>query len=214
MYSCNIVVISNRATVRNLGYTTVNLGSKFDFTFTLQKGISKGDSIKFNFPKGFYFVSPSCFHRNSGSYTPTETLFNSRMVICQGFEHDMSANVEQTVTVIGVMNPDHSGFFYGFSLETMADLSPNIIEKVVINPPVKIDAGYASIKVKSESVLRSANTTHQFDIIFNDRVISGNEVWLKIPPDFRYLADNCTFLRPLQAAVNSNILSFNLKLIT
>jgi len=191
-------VISSGATVKNLGYTNVNLGSKFEWTFTLKKSLAKGDSIKFNFPQGFSFVAPACFHKESGSYAVTETLFNSRMVICQNFAFPLEANVTQTVTIIGVVNPDHSGFYRGFFLETMQDTFPNIYEVVNVLPPVKIDTGALTMAITSESLLRYVNTTHIIDIVFDDEVPSNNEVWIKIPSDFRYLAPNCTLLRPLQ----------------
>lgn len=181
----------------------MNLGSKFDFTFTLKKGLQKGDSIKFNFPEGFYFVKPACFHRDSGSYAQPETLFNNRMVICQAFEHEILAHVPQTVSIVGVVNPDHAGFYQGFFLETMEGISPNILEKVIVLPPVRINPGSVTIHISSDSLLRSANTTHQLDLIFENSIPVGNKLWIKIPPGFRYLAYNCTFLRPLQAEPNS-----------
>lgn len=168
----------------------------------MNKQIKQGDSIKFNFPEGFFFVKPACFHKNSGSYAQPETLHNNRMVICQAFLHDIPANTPQVVTVLGVVNPDHAGFFQGFSLETMEGTSPNIIEKVIVPKPVRIDPGAITIRVTPESLLRAANTTYELDLVFENEIPAAREIWIKIPPGFRYLADNCTLLRALQPEKN------------
>lgn len=130
------------------------------------------------------------------------------MVICQAFLHDIPANTPQVVTIIGVVNPDHAGFFQGFSLETMEGISPNIYEKVIVPKPIKIDPGSVIIQHTPESLLRAANTTHQFDLVFENEIPAGREIWIKIPPGFRYLAQNCTLLRPLQAQPEGKLLFF------
>lgn len=191
-----------------MGYSNVNLGSRFDFTFILQNGLKKGDSIKVNFPEGFYFVKPSCFHRNSGSYTQTETLYNNRMLICQAFEYEMLAGVPQILSIIGVVNPDHAGIFQGFSIEIMQGLSPNISEKITILGNVKIDPNSATLNIQSQSLYLTVNTTYIFNLIFNDDIPATGEVWFKIPPGFRYLASNCTLLRPIQPQSESTTLFY------
>lgn len=163
----------------------------------------KGDSIKFNFPEGFYFVQPACFHRNSGSYAQAEILHNNRMVICQGFQHAMDIDTWQVVSIIGVVNPEYSGFFRGFFLETFEGVSANVYEKVIVPNPVRIDPGSITVNVKSASLLLTTNTTHQFDLLFENEISLNGEIWIKLPPGFRYLAENCTLLRPLEAQPNS-----------
>lgn len=160
--------------------------------------------MKVNFPVGFYFVKPACFHRNSGSYTSAEVLYNNRMLICQSFLFDIPANQSQIVSIIGVVNPDHVGFFLGSFLETMEGLTPNILEKVLVNNPIQIVPGGITVEVISKDLLLAMNTTHQFNILFDDDVSASAEVWIKIPSGFRYLAPNCTLLRPLQPAPDSN----------
>ncbi len=199
-----MIVISNNAVIQNVGYTQAGLGTRLDVTFTLQKGLKAGDSIKFNFPKGFYFLKPTCFHRNSGSYTTTETLYNNRMLICQAFEYDMASSVPQTVSIIGIVNPSHSGFFLGSSLETMERLSPNILEKITVTSPIYVKPGSLSVNVKSTSLNLIVNTTHQFDILFENEVPMNSQVWIKIPPGFRHLAENCTLINDLPPRPNSN----------
>ena len=174
-------------------------------TFTLQKGIKASDSIKFNFPEGFYFLKPVCFHKNSGSYTSTEVLYNNRMLICQAFEHEMEAFVPQTVSIIGIVNPSHSGFFFGTSLETMEGVSPNIIEKVTVPNPIMVEPGSLTVNVHSASRYLAINTTHQFDLIFENDVPAGSQIWVKIPSGFRYLAPNCSLVRELQPQANSKV---------
>lgn len=191
-------MVTTNGAIANLGYSNVNLGSRFDFTFTLQKGINVGDSIKVNFPEGFYFIKPTCFHKNSGSYAQAETLYNNRMLICQSFEHEMAPNTPHALSIIGVVNPNHAGIFQGFSIETMEGLSPNITEKVSILGSVKINPGSATLNIQSQSLYLTVNTTHIFDLIFDDDVPATGEVWFKIPPGFRYLAANCTLLRPIE----------------
>jgi len=198
------LVISNNGMIRNLGYSTVGLGAKLDVTFTLQKGIKPNDSIKFNFPEGFYFLKPVCFHKNSGSYTTTEVLYNNHMLICQAFQHEMSANVTQTVSIIAIVNPSHSGFFFGSSLETMEGVSPNIMEKITVPSPIMVEPGSLTVNVHSASKYLAINTTHQFDLLFENDVPAGSQIWIKIPSGFRYLAPNCTLVRELQSQRDSN----------
>ena len=202
-----LLVTSENATVVNLGYENVNLGSKFDFVFSLQQPLDAGDSIKFNFPVGFYFLNPACFHRNSGTYTSVEVLHNQRMVICQSFSHPMAANVSQTVSIVGVVNPEYSGYFQKFFLETMKDVTAHVYEKITVPNPIHILPGSIIVDVKSASNLMALNTTHQVDMIFEDDVKSDEEVWIILPSGFRYKDANCTLLRSLEPATpNGKIL--------
>ena len=204
----NLLVMSENATVANLGYQSVNLGSKFDFVFSLQKPLDAGDSIKFNFPVGFYFLNPACFHRNSGTYTSVEVLHNRRMVICQSFSHPMAANVSQTVSIVGVVNPEYSGYFLKFSLETMRDVTAYVYEKITVPKPIHILPGSITANVKSTSDLMALNTTHQFDILFEDDVRSNEEVWIILPSGFRYKDANCSLLRSLEPATPTGKILF------
>jgi len=181
----------------------VNLGSKFNFQFSLKTALKGGDSIKFNFPVGFYFVKPACFHRNSGGYATAEVLHNNRMVICQAFPHDMVADEWHVVTIIGVVNPEYSGFFTGFFLETLEKVSANVYEKIVVPAPVRINPGSITVDIKSASLLMTTNTTHIFDLLFEDDIKADGQIWIKLPPGFRYMAANCTLLRPLEPQINS-----------
>ena len=154
------------------------------------------------------FTKPVCFHTESGTYTTAETLYNNRMLICQGFHEAMAANVSQSVVVIGVLNPDHSGPFQGFTIESMEGVSPNIYEKILIPGPIRIYPGGTIVTVRSDSLLLAMNTTHSFDIIFENDVPASGQVWLLIPSGFRYLAPNCTLPRPLQPQANGINSSF------
>lgn len=160
--------------------------------------------MKINFPEGFYFVKPVCFHTNSGTYTQAETLYNNRMLICQSFKKPMAANATQTVVVIDILNPDHAGPFQGFYLETMEGLTPNIIESITIPGPVRIYPGSTIITVRSDSLLLAVNTSHYFDIRFENDVPASGQVWIQMPSGFRYKATNCTLLRPLQPQIGGN----------
>jgi len=169
----------------------------------LKTPLKGGDSIKFNFPVGFYFVKPACFHRNSGGYATAEVLHNNRMVICQGFPHDITAEEWQVVTIIGVVNPEYSGFFTGFYLETLEKVSANVYEKIIVPGPVRINPGSITVDIKSASLLMTTNTTHIFDLLFEDDIKADGQIWIKLPPGFRYLAANCSLLRPLEPQPNS-----------
>lgn len=193
---------SNNASIENLGYANVNLGSKFDFTFSLTVALEKGDSIKFNFPSGFSFVKPACFHRNSGSYAIAEVLHNNRMVICHQWPEAMAINTWQVVSIIGVVNPEYSGFFKGFYLETLQGFSSYVYEQVNVPGPVHIYPGSINVAVRSKSLLMTTNTTHVFDLLFEDDVKSDAQIWIKLPPGFRYQATNCTLLRTIEPQTN------------
>jgi len=201
-------VTTKSGLVVNQGYSGVNLGTRFDFTFTLTKGLSVGDSIKFNMPEGFYTVKPTCFHKNSGSYTTAEVLYNNRMIICQAFQYAMTANVTQTVSVIGIVNPGHTGTFNGFSIETMQGLSPNILESVSVQSTVLVKAGSVTVNIASTSLYLVVNTTHQLNLLFENDVPAGSQIWIKIPPGFRYLAPNCTLIKTLDAVSGGNFFEY------
>ncbi len=197
------LVVTKSGLVVNQGYSGVNLGTRFDFTFTLTKGLNVGDSIKFNMPEGFYTVKPTCFHKNSGSYAEAEVLYNNRMIICQSFQHAMTANVTQTVSVIGIVNPGHTGTFNGFSIETMQGLSPNILESLSVQSTVLVKAGSVTVNIASTSLYLVVNTTHQLNLLFENDVPAGSQIWIKIPPGFRYLAPNCTLIKTIDAVSGS-----------
>ena len=181
----------------------MNLGSKFDFTFSLTVPLQQGDSIKFNFPSGFHFVKPACFHRNTGSYAIPEVLHNSRMVICNTWPQEMAINTWHTVSIIGVVNPEYSGFFKGFFLETLQGVSSYVYERIGVPAPVHISPGSINVAVRSASLLMTQNTTHVFDLLFEDDVKSDAQIWIKLPPGFRYLTPNCSLLRPIEPQPNS-----------
>ena len=126
----------------------------------------------------------------------------------------MMTDVPQTVSIIGILNPDHAGYFHGFYLETMSGVFPNVLERINVLLPAQINAGTVSINITSESALISANTTHQLDLIFDNPVPIGKVVWIKLPTGFRYLAQNCTILRPLLSLPNGNISILSLVTIT
>ena len=201
-------MISKNGLIVNQGYSGVNLGTRFDFTFTLTQGLQAGDSIKFNFPEGYYFVKPTCFHKNSGSYATAEVLYNNRMVICQAFQYEMKASTTQTVSVIGIVNPGHTGAFNGFSIETMQGISPNILEKLSVQSTVLVQPGSVTVNIVSESLYLVVNTTHQLNLLFENDVPAGSQIWIKIPPGFRYLAPNCTLIKTLDALSGSNLFLF------
>jgi len=196
--------------VTNVGFTSVNLGSKFDFKFSLKKALNIGDSIKFNLPAGFYFVQPACFHRNSGTYAIAEALYNNRMVICKNFQTSMATDIWHEVTIIGVVNPQISGFYRYFTLETMEGVTTNVKEFITAPTPIEISPGSITVGRVSGSILLMQNTTHQFDIIPENEIPDTAQLWIKLPAGFRYLAPNCTLLRPLAAADPNGFVSCGL----
>ena len=179
------------------------MGSSYDFTFALKTPLAKGDSIKFNFPEGYYFVKPACFHRNSGTYSQVEVLHNNRSVICQVFLDSMATGIFQVVSIIGVVNPEYAGVFRNFYLETLESTSANVYERISVPNFIQINPGLVTLSIKSASNLLALNTTHQFELMFENDIPATGEVWIKIPPGFRYLKANCTLLRPIEAQPNS-----------
>ena len=136
------------------------------------------------------------------------------MVICNVWPQEMVTNIWHVVSIIGVVNPEYSGFFKGFYLETLQGVSSYVYERVAVPAPVHISPGSIHVAVRSASVLMTTNTTHVFDLLFEDDVPADAQIWIKLPPGFRYRTPNCSLLRPLEPQANSienlNFKSINL----
>jgi len=109
------------------------------------------------------------------------------------------------VDIIGVTNPNRAGYFEPFVIETYSGLTPKVIEQITVPGPYEVLPGSISIIRNSAGILRTQNTTHQLDIIFENSIPTGDQIWIKIPAGFRYRAANCTLLRPLTAAPDSSV---------
>lgn len=117
----------------------------------------------------------------------------------------MATGVFQVVSIIGVVNPEYAGVFKNFYLETIEGTSANVYERISVLNYIQINPGNVTLSIVSASNLLSLNTTHQFEFMFENDVPADGEVWIKIPPGFRYLAANCTLLRPIEAQPNGKL---------
>lgn len=115
----------------------------------------------------------------------------------------MATGVFQVVSIIGVVNPEYAGVFKNFYLETLEGTSANVYERISIPNYIQISPGKVTLDIKSDSLLLSVNTTHQFEFMFENDIPADGQVWIKIPPGFRYLKANCTLLRPIEAQPDS-----------
>ena len=127
------------------------------------------------------------------------------MVICHQWPEAMEANTWQVVSIIGVVNPEFSGFFKGFYLETLQGFSSYVYEQVKVKNPIHISPGSINVAVRSASLLMTTNTTHVFDLLFEDDVKSDAQIWIKLPPGFRYLTPNCSLLRAIEPQLNGEV---------
>lgn len=122
----------------------------------------------------------------------------------------MATGVFQVVSIIGVVNPEYAGVFRKFYIETLEGTSANVYERIDVLNYIQISPGKVTLSIKSASTLLSLNTTHQFEMMFQNDIPSTGEVWIKIPPGFRYLKANCTLLRPIEAQPNSKSTYYSL----
>lgn len=181
----------------------MSLSSNYDFAFTLNTPLAKGDSIKFNFPEGYSIFKPVCFHRNSGTHLQVEVLHNSRSVICQGLQDPMAVSEIQDVSITGVYNPKYPGNFKDFYLETLDNIDANVSERIEVSNSIQIDTGKTLLYIKSVSQLPKVNTTHQFEFAFENDVLADGEIWITLAPEFRTLKPNCTLLKLIEAQPGS-----------
>ena len=197
--------MTSNAIIQRIESDLVNTNSILEFQVYLTNEFAEGDSIKFNSAEGFRFTKPKILQNGMEICNEIQVLPNNRMILCKSSSNSVQANISQTISISGVINPRLSGEFSEFSIEHLQGTSNNVLEKVSISNNVSIKPGIIIANSKPQWQRDNNEAVYQINLTVTNDIDAEEEVWIKMPSEIFGIIEACSILTPFQEQNESNI---------
>jgi len=195
--------------VSSLNTVIVGQSSTYQFTFSLSTNYSANNTIRITFPDGFQTTSnPIC--QVTGTYTQQITTYlwpDNKTVECQNINKTLYLN--ETVKVVGVLNPSYAGTFGGasnyFIVELLSSTTTIVLEQQFLLKTLQISAGSLTGYISQANNFISGDVQYTFYLNLLNSLNLNNFILISFPTPWILYNGMCQVISGITMAPKTSL---------